>query len=234
METIGFPIGDLIRENRITFYNNLDWANYNTHAALLEDMIKDGFTQCKDELLYTQETCSNHPPKHALIVEWGMRKLLQTVVDSNKPTLVLENDIKFDTLTYDMILYQWETLVNLVGYESIQVAMLCWQPTVEELDIPEVEVLTEFWGSGVKGMAQYANIFTPAGAKFFVERKDMYPTIENYFVHHPTTPGFYTALDLQNRWGNLASMIYPHKRQEIFDPYRNVIEGEYLHEVHNN
>lgn len=226
LETMEFPVTDLIANDHMKFYNGFDWNDYKTNAEITTCIVNDGWSQWKEKAAYyNRPEFADEKPLHSFAVEWGFLNIMKKIVEDDKPALVLESDVKFETLTYDKLREEWKMLIDIESEQNILVAQLCFE--VKE-GLPPVTPLTQFWARGSKGRGQYANIVTPAGAEFLMNRKDATPTIENYLPRYPETPGFYTTHESQYRWCNLSSTIYPHRNSEMFDPMHEKIKGTQL------
>ena len=128
-------------------------------------MVNDGFDNWKQLL---RESMLDREIEHAWVVEYGFLKVMQKIVEDNEPALVLESDVFFNEITWEKITERWRELVELVGYDDIKFAMLYFR---KRENLPWAEPLTDFWATGVNGSGQVANIVTPHGAQFMLDRE---------------------------------------------------------------
>ena len=165
------------------------------------------------------------PPNHAIAVEWGFLKIYKWITAEQMPVLLLESDAFFADLKYEDILRHFNDLVDMEGYENIRIAQLYFQ---KQENLPLAPALNDFWAKGVNGNGQVANIVTPHGAEFMLQRTSPWPTIENYMPAYPDTPGFYTAQQSQILTRRIASLVYPHRNSNMFENHASKINGENL------
>ena len=223
LETRGFPISNMLQDGRFKIYNGFDSTNYKTNYDLIQAVIDEGIDTWK--IMQSDEQKEKKPIPYWAI-EWGFLKLMQKIVEDDTPALVLESDVFFVEMTYDQIIQQWRELVELVGYDTIKFAMLYFR---KRENLPWAKPITEFWAEGVNGSGQVANIATPHGAQFMLDRKgEPWLNIENYLPEYPNTPGFYTAQRSQCKTHQLASLIYPIRNKEKFENFNKLMEGEQL------
>lgn len=227
LETIGVPVGDMLVKGHLKFYSGFDWQNYETNADLISAMVEDGYTLW--EGLLDRKKHYELPPNHAIAVEWGFLKIMKRIAEEQVPVLLLESDPFFADLRYEDILRHFSDLITMEGYENIRIAQLYFR---KRENLPWAPALNDFWAKGVNGSGQVANIVTPHGAEFMLQRTSPWPTIENYMPAYPDTPGFYTAQQSQSPTRRIASLIYPHRNSNMFENYASKISGENLCENH--
>ncbi len=223
LETIRVPVSNMLVKGRLKFYNGFDWQNYKTNAELISAVVEDGYTQWKRSL--DERKHYESPPSHAIAVEWGFLKIMKQIAAEQMPVLLLESDVFFEYLKYEDILRHFSDLITMEGYENIRIAQLHFR---KQENLPWAPAINDFWARGVNGSGQVANIVTPHGAGFMLQRASPWPTIENYMPSYPDTPGFYTAQQSQSLTRRIASLIYPHRNSDMFNKYAMAIEGEHL------
>lgn len=223
LETRGFPIIELIGSGRLKIYNGFDRKDYETNYDLIQAVVDDGIESWRVMLNNDQKEIE---PISYWAIEWGFLKLMQKIVEDNEPALVLESDVFFVDLHYGDLQERWRQLHETVGYDNIKFAMLQFR---KRENLQWASPLTDFWATGVNGSGQRANIVTPHGAQFMLDREgEPWLTIENYLPEYPNTPGFFTAQRNQDKTRQLASIIYPIRDRPEFQRYATAIEGEQL------
>ena len=188
LETIGFPVMDMMVEADLNFYNGFYYKNFASNVDLLRTLASKGYSGFNDIL---NRTPSDESPNIFMAVEGGMMRIMEKVVAENRTSLVLESDACFNDVGYDDIVEQWKALVDLEGYENIKIAQLTHG--IPLTGLKEATPITDFWSKGVIGNGQVANFYTPHGAQYLLDREQYQPTIENWLVDYNETPGFYTV-----------------------------------------
>ena len=217
LEMAGFPLVQLYREKRFTIYNG-----YNYRDDMLEmhkEMVKDGF----DIKLYLPTEIK---PMHARTFHYNYMRVLRMASESNRPTLIMENDLKFRSLTYQTLNERWDQLVEDVGYKNINVAMLFHYENAKDQD-EKVKPVNDFWGRGSRNAGQVANIWTPHGAKYYLENHiDRH--VETFLLLHPEMPGLYTSLRNQVDFTIGATIDAPRRPKHLNELMDTFLEGENL------
>ena len=176
-------------------YNGFDCRDYES-ASHIESLIrKDGY---KNVHVDPKGVNKIHPDPELQVVrnacvEWGFRKILEKIVESKEPTLVLENDafFEFEEFTYERLKEHWEKLGDGT---TIKVAMLFYYGKHKSIPVRrDLEKIDDFWAAGSHSLGQVANIYTPEGASFLLERDRFFPSIETYLGLNPDMVGLYTA-----------------------------------------
>ena len=185
--TLGFPVRH--PENHIGIYNGFNYRDYKTGRSVVEAMIEDGHVKYKEAINF------NHldgDDSHYEVCEWGLLNIMREIIKMREPVLVLENDAFFRNLpvsdiedAYDFINQLWKNLVDKVGYEHINVAMFTViRPDLDELKSNKaLEPIDDFWVKGACGPGQTANIYTPHGAEYILNKKPPYPNIESFLYY---------------------------------------------------
>ena len=203
----GFPVED---PRLYETHNGHDYNDYSSRREVVEQMAIAGYVKWSE---YYDFDCPSldHPDFHNIVVEWGMLEIMRKIVDSGVDTLVLENDAFFKNIDYETIVGCWMDLVRIVPYDEIHIAMLMHYPAHNQ-PLLEGERVNVFWQRGSRQPGQVANIYTPQGAKWILEEKPAFPTIEQYLYDFPDTPGLFSSYD------NYVQFNTPFSFDSPFDP----------------
>ena len=101
---------------------------------------------------------------HIAAFNFGYLGILKHIIESDEPTLVISCDILFK-LNHSQLQFQFNNLINKVGYKNIDVAMLYHKA----YDYCKYRPLDDFWSRGAKGGGDTANIWTPHGAQRYID-----------------------------------------------------------------
>ena len=165
LETMGFNIIDDVK-----IYEGADYRE--DLFAYGEQMKKEQFTTENEQrvvdwfLGYMRADHGDNDPTfpHVAAFNFGYLGILKRIIESGEPTLIISCDILFK-LNYDQIRDQFDRLVNKVGYSNIDVAMLYHKP----YDYCKYKQINKFWSKGPKGGGDTANLWTPHGARRYID-----------------------------------------------------------------
>ena len=200
LATLGFPINYLIAKDRLKIFNGFDYrGDFN---AFCQQMTDDGFEAYgksfrKDRyktvpMLPEEMDKEERLHRHLRAVDFGFAKILKHIAEGESPTLLIVSDIFFDPKKFNAYILEkrWSDLKTEVGYENINVAML----TFNKYPRNDVAPINDFWAQGSLSGGDYANVWTPHGAQYFLDLEtDAH--IETYLADHPEMPGLYTAAE---------------------------------------
>ena len=213
-EAAGFPVTDLVRNGRLNIYNGFDYRQgLKFHW---EKMVKDGF-----------KVTSNLPTElkeiHARTVHYNMLKILKIISEGNRDTLMIESDVKWRTLDYETLLERWDDLKHQVMYRNIHVAMLfSYENDADQQD--QCTPIDDFWGRGSRNAGQVANIWTPHGAKFYLENY-LNNHIEYTLKSNPKMEGLYSSLENQVDFTFGACIDAPRRPEKLNRILENFLRG---------
>ncbi|MCY3739926.1 MAG: hypothetical protein OXH00_02790 [Candidatus Poribacteria bacterium] len=160
LESVGFKVCRLIREDRIRIYKGADYRD-DLHAYFKE-MRNEGFGDHYENFLRNE----NLLIKHIAAFNFGYAKILKHVSESEHPTLVISSDVYIGR-SYRTLAKRWNMLVDAVGLENINVAMLYHKNNGNQ----PTEDINDIWVRGSLGNGDTANIWTPHGAKHYLNLK---------------------------------------------------------------
>ena len=237
--TLGFPV---IHSGRIIVYQGFDYTDYPTRRDALEAMVADGHEKYRP---YLETNISDITlDSHADMCEWGLLNIMRKVIETDTPTLVLENDAYFPKIptadvrdSFGFLVDKWWELASQVGQENINVAMLTViRPDLDKLKTnAALEDVDDFWTKGACGPGQTANIYTPQGARFILEKKPPYPNIEAWIYYGDTEetaygniPNIYSTREGLTSLHFFSNFDSPHTHNNVQETNLDFVKGVQL------
>jgi len=197
---------------RWSIYQGYDWRDYidpesvvlneNFHypylyapslEPILKEMTADGHTEYEqflmgipsnDERLHVTRTRSEFSPS-SLVILWGTLNMIRTVVESNAPTLVMQNDMMLVGYSYENLCSDWENLVDIEGYENINAVVLTHRHPEKSIENElalrplSISVINDIWLKGSVFRGDMGVIYTPHGAQMVLDKKP-FPQLEHW------------------------------------------------------
>ena len=222
--TIGFPVNiGIIETGHYRIINGKSYLDYDTPESLEKDILKDGYTQYeggRDSKIFRDY--------HYICCEWSMLNCLKIIADSDKPSLLLENDAFFFGIDYEELALQWVNLIEKVGHWNLNVAQLTVDRIEDDLSglMMERPKLTDFWAVGSRGQGQTANIYTPHGAQYILDTKPKYPNIEGWlFENQDEIEGLYSTNEPCISLNFYSNYDSPHTKVNNEEVWRKFLRG---------
>ena len=240
LHALGFPVRN--PEGKIEIYNGFDYRDYPTRGDAVDAMVADGHEKYEP---LQNDNLRDHTDSHYYICDWGQLNIMRKIVESNEPTLVLENDAWFRHLPvtnpfdfYPFLKEKWRSLLRKVGGRNINMAMLSVDysgrsdKTKEliEKGVDKLEKVDDFWARGARGMNQTAMIWTPLGAKYMLEEKPAHPNFESFVfrgsdkssgnIHMPNIYSTYNPIISLHFFSNFDSPHTSTDKDRMFNHFK--------------
>ena len=207
LATLGFPINYLMEKHQLKIFNGFDYRG--NFDAFCQQMTDDGFeaygNSFQKDRYKTAPMSSDEMQdgerlhRHLRAVDFGFAQILKRIAEGESPTLLIVSDIFFDSEKFNESILEkrWSDLKAKVGYKNINVAMLAFNKHPRNSVTP----IDNFWAEGSLSGGDQANIWTPHGARYFLDL-GISAHIETYLAQHPEMPGLYTTTKglLEHAW----------------------------------